>query len=509
MKRASVVILVLALVVPAPRPLWGMWASHDPESIAAECPVVVTGEIVKIDEGTGLSDGWVANYGSIDDPTVKGPLRVVDVACIKIVAIHKNLIDAPIQVGGIVHARMCSRKDDYHVSLDLRYKLGTKAMWMLYLGDDAKFYINYRPEQKQPVGSEKTIRLAGGAVALGGEPVHEDKMKWWIARQQKQRAEHLKLLKAERDRAQARREAAHTRALQALKTIHENGELRQERLSQVLEFPDDARRALIVWDSLDFNIEREDNEKLLTYLARKDPSAELRVWAAARLGYRHNTMLSKPLWLEMLNDTEPTVRWSAVKNLSRYHDAETVDAVARLLDDEKRTVVMTAVEALGKMGDRRYVAKLIGMYEKSDRQASECPVFGKALALLGEDDFALGCFRKAMSGESLHTRIDAVKILKASRAKAVVGAIMETLIGEMRWTVDRARTRHANDAALRAMVQVLTDRTNEKHGMNVAAWLAWWKDAAKGYGAEAIKFNADEVEKLQTEYQRLLGKARD
>ena len=139
-----------------------------PSSVAAECPVIVTGEIVKIDQFAAKAPD---RFGG-------KTIRLLDVAHIRISQVNKNLLTGvSTKVGQTITARMHPPKGRRIAGvpvmtycLDLHYKLGTKALWMLYLQEDGHFYINRRPEQRQPVGSYDKIKGRTVDVQPGKPP---------------------------------------------------------------------------------------------------------------------------------------------------------------------------------------------------------------------------------------------------------------------------------------------------------------------------------------------------
>ncbi len=107
------------------------WMRMEQEAIAAKAPVVVSGKIIRIDSAAAEARG-----------------RVLDVAHLKVSAVHKNeLKDVPDKPGGVVKVRMNSAEARTRASTDIRYPEGTEGIWYLYLRDDGELYVNAHPQQ--------------------------------------------------------------------------------------------------------------------------------------------------------------------------------------------------------------------------------------------------------------------------------------------------------------------------------------------------------------------------
>jgi hypothetical protein len=141
----GVTLLALAL---SPTLVSSCWNLLSQSSIASAAPIIVSGEIIKID---------VAKDQFVQHKTA----RFLDVAHIRIDKVYKNVLtDVNVAPLGQITALMHS--SDYSVpgseqpngtklsvltSTDITYKKGTKAVWFLFLHKDGKFYINDHPQQ--------------------------------------------------------------------------------------------------------------------------------------------------------------------------------------------------------------------------------------------------------------------------------------------------------------------------------------------------------------------------
>ncbi len=140
----------IALVLAASATL-GCWTGRDPVRFGRECPVIVTGTIVDIEQSPMM-----------------GPRRE-DLAVITVHKVHKNIVaDAPLEAGSVIRARMHSSLSTQRVSTDLRYPIGTRAIWLIQFGRDGDWHINVHPVQMQTVDREEDLRKKGafGAAEL-------------------------------------------------------------------------------------------------------------------------------------------------------------------------------------------------------------------------------------------------------------------------------------------------------------------------------------------------------
>ncbi|KPK98344.1 MAG: hypothetical protein AMK75_07065 [Planctomycetes bacterium SM23_65] len=507
MKLATAWVCLIAIVL-AGAPAWALWASQDPLSVASVCPVIVTGEIVGIDEAAASAPDF-----HVPDRT---PERVLDVAHIRVAEVHRNLlIGVETRVGGEVLARMDSRKAPLRGSLDLRHDLGTKALWMLYLGDDGKFYINYRPEQKRPVGSDDKVKSQMAHLVAagpdGGVTTQVYTIAEWIAARREKRHPMTDAEKADRARVAAFRKAT----VEAVNRLCEDRKLIEDRLPTLLELPRDLRSWFINRGHEELGVSKDDWVTVSLYLARNDPVENHRVRATSHLGRNFGYPRCKPFLLEMLTDRSPRMRLHACQSLMFTGDKTVAGEIEKLLADEDREVVMTAVRGLGYVGDARHLRPVMAWYRSfSGAQPppppAEAAVIGETLAKLGEEEVSLTLFSQGMVTDNWNVRRWAVRILEVCHSRRVVPVAMAELVPEMRRTLRNHRDHHIDDYVFIALVKVLADRTGRKHGTDVVAWLDWWKGSAGVYGADAIAFDADEVNGLQAEYDRVFtGGRRD
>ena len=453
----------------------------DPSAVAGQCPVIVSGEIAEIREAAAKAGG-----------------RVLDVARIRITAVHKQLlrgVDA--KVGGLLEARMHSRKDKVAESTDLRYPVGTKALWMLYLGDDGAFRINWRPEQCQrEPDARKRIQLSPVDYAGAITPAE------WIAARKEERHPVTDEEKAQQAKVRAWN-AAIRETVRGL--YNDGGALQADRLPALLRLPDETRSHLVNQSAKDLTVRQDDWVTIRCYLARNDPIGNHRVRALP--GWIESSEPAKRLVLESLRDKSPRMRLFACQaiKLSHARSPEIIAAVARLLGDGDREVRMMAVGALGRLGAREHRTRILTLYmtQKPTESESEAAAFGEALARLGHVDAPLACFQIAIASDNWNIRHHAVQVLDHVRSLRVVPVALAALPGELRRTVRDRREHGIDDRPLRGLLALLARRTGQKHGRDVVAWLAWWRTAAPAYGAQPVAFDPKALGDLQAQYREL------
>jgi hypothetical protein len=64
---------------------------------------------------------------------------------------------------------MHSTLSNVRVSTDLRYKIGTRAIWMLQFGKDGAWHVNLHPVQQQPIEKEAELAKKG---AFGSNQIY-------------------------------------------------------------------------------------------------------------------------------------------------------------------------------------------------------------------------------------------------------------------------------------------------------------------------------------------------
>ncbi len=146
--QRPLILAALLVVLGNQPPVRGCWKLYDQRSITRLAPIIVLGEIVQID------------VARAQERTSKPP-RYLDKAHIKIEKVYKNqLTDVKVAEKGEILALMHSSNAtvpgsetpngsalSYRVSTDLRYPVGTRAVWFLFLQSDGEFHINCHPQQ--------------------------------------------------------------------------------------------------------------------------------------------------------------------------------------------------------------------------------------------------------------------------------------------------------------------------------------------------------------------------
>jgi hypothetical protein len=161
---ATVLVLLLAQYCAA-----GCWVNYPQSVIGSRAPIIVVGEIVAIDTATAQGKE-------------RDVLRYLDAAKIKVEKVYKNALkDVTVAEKGELTVFMHSTNQSvpgsepkegqrlrFEKSTDLSYKVGTRAVWFLFLQSDGKFYINRHPQQCLPLekGAKAPAEVALGVVGL-------------------------------------------------------------------------------------------------------------------------------------------------------------------------------------------------------------------------------------------------------------------------------------------------------------------------------------------------------
>ena len=474
-----------------------------PSSVAAECPVIVTGEIVKIDQFAAKAPD---RFGG-------KTIRLLDVAHIRISQVNKNLLTGvSTKVGQTITARMHPPKGRRIAGvpvmtycLDLHYKLGTKALWMLYLQEDGHFYINRRPEQRQPVGSYdkikgRTVDVLHGKPPKPGELASQiHTVKEWLAARRKARLAQVE--------AQRRHKAFLADVKKAVVDLYADGKLQVARLPSLIDQRAKVRSKLANWPPRQMGISQDDWVVVRCYLAQRDPVLNHRVRGVSALGAEWAYGRGKPLLLAALKDQSASMRLFACQTLMFTKDKSVAGEVAKLLGDKDPGVRRTAVRTLGWLGGEKHVQPILELYKSDKPRVDDCWVYADALARLGEQTVSLQAAVKAMKSTNWNVRHFAVLAISFNKSPAVVRAVLSLLPGELARTVAEMKSHRVGDRVLVGLCRELAKRTDQQCGSDIAAWMTWWSAMAPKYGAEApTQTQIAETKRIQTEYYRLLGR---
>jgi hypothetical protein len=159
------ICLVVLVLLLSPDIEAGCWESYPQSVIANSAPIIVLGEITAID--TAKAEG-----------KDREKLRYLDGARIKVERVCKNaLSDLPVERESEILVWMHStnltipgsetkegQHLQYQTSTDIRYKMGARGIWFLFLKADGKLYINVHPQQC--IALEKEAR-APDSIPLG------------------------------------------------------------------------------------------------------------------------------------------------------------------------------------------------------------------------------------------------------------------------------------------------------------------------------------------------------
>jgi hypothetical protein len=496
--RGIVLLTMVAIAIMAgPHAAGASRPAIAPSSVAVDCPVIVTGEIVKIDR---LAAKAPARFD-------RKTLRLLDVAHIRISQVNKNLLTGvSTKIGQTITARMHPEKGlraaGMTTSLDLHYTIGTKALWMLYLREDGHFYINRRPEQRQPVGSYNKIKgridtaLPIKKPKPGELPSQVHTVAEWIAKRRKIRVASEESIRQEK--------AFRAETKKAVVALYANGKLKPERLGTLIDQRAKVRSKLANMSASQMGISQDDWIVVRSYLARKDPVENHRVRALP--GWIKGSQPARELLIESLGNESASMRLFACQAMMNADDQALTDKIAPLLADSERRVRMVAVRTLGRLGDKRHAKAIEAMYHKTKKiTAGESATFGTALARLGSLDIPIACFPVAMASSNWNIRWEAMGIIQTCQSPRIVPVIMAELPGELARASAEYHKHHIQDRVLRAMTAELTSRTDGRHGLDIVAWMTWWSDQAPKYGAKPpTHAQIVKTKQIQTDYYRRL-----
>jgi hypothetical protein len=440
MKGQLIAVSLLVVGLPAP-PADAMWASIDVAFVARKSPIIVTGKIVEIKRGAVAPHSF-------------------DTAYIRVAAIHKNsLTDSPLAVGDDFPVLMNGVNSETVSSLDISYPLGTEAKWLVFLENDGRFYINKRPEQKQPVADEADEAIAD---ELGPSIAKAD----WIADAMRQQ-------KAEKERAKRWRERK-ARIAQLIDALEDNGTFRPEALAAIDALDFEARRNVVNVRPPAAKLSLASYTKLKIHLMAHDPKENIKCLAASILGYTGDFKLSREPLLEALTSDLAQVRLFACQSLMLQKDKRCAPAVAALLADKDRSVRHTAVRALGWLGDERYVDSIVAVLEGDQPSLAERWVFTDALARLGERKRALRMAAEALDKGQEGARRSAFRSLAFIASPQADRLLVKNLATELERALAKPQGVHAFDSVFRENIDVLHQRTKQEFGDDIIAWNAWF-----------------------------------
>ena len=491
-----VTLTMLGALLPAGPAVAARWGTES-SAVAQECPVIVAGKIVRIDEAVAERQ---EKHGSAE------PIqRLLDVAHIRISAVHKCLIRGiKPAVGGEIPARMHSRKNKTWIEHDLHYEVGTEGVWMLYLGDDGHFCINCWPEQKQDLHWAPPRERVGVMVRRPDAPPDDDPgiytaEEWITARREKRHP-----LPEEQKAANARIAALAARCKDAVAKLRSADRLEPDRLPSLLELPDDLRSGLLNKTANEMDISPEDWTTIRMYLARKDPIENHRSRAVSNLGGKDAYPRSRGLLLESLRDNSPRIRLFACQSLMFTRDKTTAGNVAALLDDPDAEVRRVAVRALGWLGGKEHIPAVVAAYRREPEEGRCAWPYADALARLGEKDVSLSAVRAAMRSDNWNVRYYTTEVVAFIDSPVVVPALMDLLVGELARTVGDMKAHHIGDRVYIGLYTELQKRTDQAFGDDAVKWLGWWNDTGRtGSGAAAVEFDRQATQQLLGEYRRL------
>lgn len=482
------------------------WVAIKPEHYAAGCPVIVRGTIVAVEvskeEGTGEK-------------------RVDDLAEIEITEVVWNEFkDVPLKAGGKLKVRMVSAtKNSLRTSIDLNYPVKTEALWLLSVDDAGEFRIDRHPVQKQPIDARidpKAYRMKERKV-LKEQPAEEklaEKDDPGVVRGEVLKADWLK------ERAKAQAEEAKREAEYRLKREAEEKAIRElaagmadadrvnaPTMKAFLAAPVDIRRSVIQQRG-DSPLTGDRLVDVAEYVATHDPDENVRVHAVCRLGgddLKENTQAGRVL-AARLKDTSAEVRKYACQALWLHADPDHGPDARPLLTDTDRQVRLTAVAAVGRLGDKKAVPEVLKLYESEKPAADDAVTFAECLARLGEEKVSVAAAVKAMTSDNWNVRYFAVAALGHVKGDAAVAPLVACLGMELKRIVAGEKNTGFDERMYQTACKLLADRTGESHGLDPVAWADWWATARRKYDGAEWKLNREDAAKAFAEYQKKADK---
>jgi hypothetical protein len=114
------------------------WRAIPPGELVRRSPVIVTGTIVRIDPGAAGRE-----WGG-------------DVAHVRIDVVHRNALnDVTVEPGGTL--LVCTSTENTGLTIELRYPVGTRAVWFAWVDEDGSLSIDHHPSQHQPIDPRQAL----------------------------------------------------------------------------------------------------------------------------------------------------------------------------------------------------------------------------------------------------------------------------------------------------------------------------------------------------------------
>jgi len=147
MKYKFTLCFILISVLIAGIQALACWIAVAPEVYAQDCPIIISGKIIKTDE------------------TISDALDGYDMAYIKVRKIFKNTLkEIELQEGKSFAVRMAPIRKNSGVSTDIRYAAGKDGIWLISMYEKERFSIASHPVQYQPLNNEKELNRKGAFI---------------------------------------------------------------------------------------------------------------------------------------------------------------------------------------------------------------------------------------------------------------------------------------------------------------------------------------------------------
>lgn len=438
--------LVVAFIIAGVPSVSALWVLKEVSSVAAQSPVIISGEIVKIDRGRAAKQAF-------------------DTAFIRVASIEKNdLRDVKLAVGDDFPVLMNGINSRMGSSLDITYPIGTKARWLVYLENDGRFYINQRPEQRQPLG-DALPALPPTMLSINADGSEGWTKAEWIAEMKRQQ-------KAEEEQAKRWREHRE-RVARLISAVEVDGTFQASALAAIDAADFETRKDVVNLRARTSKLSLASYTKLQIHLLEHDPHASIQALAASRLGYDGDVEMSRAPLLKALTSELQRTRLFACQALKFHKDKRAAPGVVALLADEHKNVRRMAATTLGWLGGAEHIAGIMTVLEADDFELGELISFTDALARLGETEVALRLATQVLDEGGGGSRRAALRCLTLIQSPEAVTLLVKNLAPELERALARPAATHAFDDVFKENVVELEKRTKQGFGADIVRWHSW------------------------------------
>lgn len=173
-------------------------------------------------------------------------------------------------------------------------------------------------------------------------------------------------------------------------------------------------------------VEEVDKKELIPLLKRLNDTSgapEVRYKAACRLG-KIGSILAKGQLINVLNDSEATVRYGAIQALTELKAKDAANRILERLNDNNEFVRSSAAHALETLGD----VSMCDDFRKAYGDTSKNVRYSVLNTLAKLDPLgSMEVFRKALDDKEESIRITALEIIGKLKDKGAVGPVVKLL----------------------------------------------------------------------------------